>query len=215
MSIFNRTFAVIIAALWCAVLAGFLFLMWAPDRSAEIDFPNFQVTLDVATSGAERVLGTLIVLALIAVGLGLLAWEIAMWRRAARAEEEAAAHAESAAVPVTTDELQALRSDLRSIDARLEEIDRQLHQMPSPDTVRAAVMDSGTLQSELQRIAAYLDDIRQEMRQRPVMAEESGRAETAVRPVRAETSEPVEPPPADGDQPNLLRRIWGRFGGHA
>jgi hypothetical protein len=76
MNTFNRTFVALLALAWLAALAGVLYLVWEQSRTIDIDTQNLVFNFDVIMSGrAEKILASLILMALAIPALGLLAAE--------------------------------------------------------------------------------------------------------------------------------------------
>jgi hypothetical protein len=111
MTAFNRAFVSLIAIGWCALLAAGLLLVWEPSRVVDVDGSDLRLAFDIFTeTRAEQILATIIIGGLMALGLGLLAFEI-MPHRAGHTVDRSASDAH-----------------YRELQGRMEEMQKRLNE---------------------------------------------------------------------------------------
>jgi hypothetical protein len=77
MGIFNRSFVVLMAVLWCAAMGAGIYLIWEQGKNIAADSDWLQLNFDlIFETQAERVLATLVAGALALPALLLLAMEL-------------------------------------------------------------------------------------------------------------------------------------------
>jgi hypothetical protein len=96
MNTLNRAFAILAGLVLIALGAGTIYLMWEPGRNIDINNRYMQVVLDLSLSGSDRILGTLIVAAVMSLGLFLIVAQAIPGRRGPRIEQIVAVPADDA-----------------------------------------------------------------------------------------------------------------------
>ena len=111
MRAFNRAFAIVVSLIWIAAFAVAIYLMWDSDKNLSIDRTRLQFLFDIAVSGSDRILGTIIAVAAMVPALLLLAFELKPAGRGTAVRRE----------PVPGDD-----SRYRELNQRIEELQRRI-----------------------------------------------------------------------------------------
>ncbi len=126
MNMFNRMFASVIALLWCGLLAASLLLIWQPSHSAAIDNSYLHFRLNVPVTGSDQILATIIVGALIALGVILFAAEMMPWSSSERVYERDRTGRESMANASGAAAAAAPNDRFGTLERRLDDLQRRV-----------------------------------------------------------------------------------------
>ena len=121
MSAFNRAFAIVTALLWIAAWAVVIYLMWTPDKNLQIDRTRIQFLFDIAVSGSDRVLGTIVAVAAMLPALLLAVMEMKPGRRVERA------------AVATREPAPGGDTRYRELDQRIDELQRRIDDRKAGD----------------------------------------------------------------------------------
>jgi hypothetical protein len=134
MKPFNRGFAAFVALCWLAALAAVIYLMWAPDRTVDINGSHLRAAFAISLAGSDRILATLVALAAMLPALALIGLE-------ARPEKRRDAH-DPAVVAAGDERYRKLDERISALQHRVDDRDSAPARRPVTPSEPVAVRES-------------------------------------------------------------------------